>query len=232
MSDRPLASILIEIYRRLLTCYGAQGWWPGGDNPISVIVGAILTQNTSWANATKAIDNLVTHHLLSASALRDISDEDLAQIIRPSGYFNAKAKTLKAMATFIGLFDDDIESWGAYSPKILREQLLTVRGIGPETADDIVLYAAKLPSFVIDRYTCRILSRLGLLPRDHNYTEIQNLFESNLANEERLFNEYHALLDVHAKETCKKTAPLCIGCCLRDICIFGSPNEADIYAEC
>ncbi|MYB84421.1 MAG: endonuclease, partial [Chloroflexi bacterium] len=153
------ALLLTTMYERLLAHHGPQGWWPG-DGPFETIVGAILTQNTAWTNAARAIENLKAADAMSPAALRAMPEEALAELVRPSGYFNAKARKLKEMAEFLGRYGDSVEAWRTMQPKTLRAELLAVHGIGPETADDIVLYVAGLPSFVMDVYTQRIVDRM------------------------------------------------------------------------
>ena len=213
---RPL---LLDIYNRLYLRYGPQEWWPG-EGPFETIVGAILTQNAAWANAERALGNLRAAGCLTPRTIREMPEEDLALLIRPSGYFNTKARKLKAMAAHLAAYDDDPTRWRSRDPKELRAELLSVYGIGPETADDLVLYVAGLPSFVIDAYTRRIVQRLGLAPPHDTYAANQALFEEHLPADAVLFNEYHALLDRHARETCRKE-PLCAGCCLREVCATG-----------
>ncbi len=214
------ARLLTTMYDRLLGHYGPQGWWPG-DGPFETIVGAILTQNTAWTNAARAIANLRAADAMSPSALRAMPEDALAGIVRPSGYFNAKARKLKAMAEFLGRYGDSVDGWRTMQPKTLRDELLAVHGIGPETADDIVLYAAGLPSFVMDVYTQRIVDRM--LPRHslRGYDAYQALFERHLPHAPALFNEYHALLDAHAKDVCTKREPRCTSCVLSDLCATG-----------
>ena len=214
------ARLLTTMYDRLLAHHGPQGWWPG-DGPFETIVGAILTQNTAWTNAARAIANLRAADAMSPAALRAMPEEALAEVVRPSGYFNAKARKLKAMADFLGRYGDSVEAWRTMQPKTLREELLSVHGIGPETADDIVLYVAELPSFVMDVYTQRIVDRM--LPRHglHGYDAYQALFERHLPSDAALFNEYHALLDAHAKDVCTKREPRCASCVLSDLCATG-----------
>ncbi|MDA0799068.1 MAG: endonuclease [Chloroflexi bacterium] len=214
------ARALTDIYDRLFTAYGPQGWWPS-DGPFETIVGAILTQNTSWVNVDKAFANLRAAELTTAAAIRATPDAELAEIIRPSGYFNSKARKLKAMAEHLALYDDDTDRWRARDPKELRTELLGVYGIGPETADDIVLYVADLPSFVMDSYTVRMIDRIGIAPRRKRYDDYQALFEDNLPHDAPLFNEYHALLDEHSKAICRKRNPACGECVLREICREG-----------
>lgn len=220
MTTTAMSNFLTTIYTVMLDHYGPQNWWPS-DGPFETIVGAILTQNTAWTNADRAIERLKAAHMMSAEAIRTVPEPELAQLIRPSGYFNAKARKLKAMAEFLAIYGDDTESWRSREPKELRAELLAVHGIGPETADDIVLYCADLPSFVIDVYTQRIVTRLMPNLDLKGYEEFQALFEDNLPRNARLFNEYHALLDTHAKSACLKNRPLCDACSLLDLCPTG-----------
>jgi endonuclease-3 related protein len=210
-----IKEVLLEIYRRLLSAYGPQGWWPG-DSAFEVAVGAILTQATNWKNAARAIANLKRAGALSPEGLWRLPAAEIAELIRPAGYFNQKAKRLRAFLELVrehdgleGLFSLPIEE--------LRERLLAVPGIGPETADSIVLYAAEKPSFVIDAYTRRILSRLGLIQGDEGYAELKRLFEENLPRDTGLYKEYHALLVRHGKVHCR-ARPRCGGCPLGDMC--------------
>jgi len=221
MSGIPwLTDALQDVYRRLYDRYGPQGWWPS-DGPFETIVGAILTQNTAWTNANWAVANLKAAGALSPQVMRAMPEPELARLIRPSGYFNAKARKLKAMAVYLVDYGDDPTRWRHRDAKELRAELLGVHGIGQETADDIVLYATGLPSFVIDTYTRRVVARLGLAPDRDSYGAFQALFERHLPADAPLFNEYHALLDHHAKETCLKTSPRCEGCCLLEVCSTG-----------
>ena len=217
-----LGPALLEIYRRLYRQYGPQGWWPG-EGPLDVVIGAILTQAAAWTNVELAIRNLKEAGYWSITAIDQTSEEELAGIIRPSGYFNAKARKLKAFARHVCQhFGGDLAAFLSREPGMLRVELLSIHGIGPETADDILLYAAGKPSFVIDSYTRRILQRVGIAPagRPDDYQLYQTLFHDNLPRDAALFNEYHALLDRHAKQVCTKT-PHCPGCCLRDVCATG-----------
>ncbi len=217
------AKLLMDIYERLYRRHGPQGWWPS-DGPFETIAGAILTQNAAWANAKRALDNLRDAEALSPSAIRSMPEPELALLIRPSGYFNTKARKLKAIAEYMAAHGDDPTEWDLREPKELRAELLGVYGIGPETADDIVLYVAGLPSFVIDAYTRRVVDRLGLAPRRQTYEGYQALFEEHLPAEAPLFNEFHALLDHHAVHTCTKAAPRCEGCCLLEVCPTGKAS--------
>ena len=215
-----LPRLLTEVYDRLYAAYGPQGWWPG-DGPFETIVGAVLTQNTAWTNVDKALVNLRAAGCMTPEAMREIAEEDLASLIRPSGYFNTKARKLKAVVEHLVRYDYDLTRWRDREAKELRAELLSVYGIGPETADDIVLYVADLPTFVMDTYTQRIVDRLGLTPARRTYDAYQALFEASLPTEAPLFNEYHALLDLHAKDVCTKRNPRCDACCLQDICPTG-----------
>ena len=221
------AVLVPRVYDRLLAHHGPQGWWPG-DGPLETIVGAILTQNTAWANVEKALANLRAADAMSWPTIRAMPEAELAALVRPSGYFNAKARKLKAFAAYMADRGDALAHRGdALDPtprgaKELRAELLGVHGIGPETADDIVLYAAGLASFVIDAYTRRIVDRLGIAPEPRSYGAYQALFEDNLPPDAALYNEYHALLDAHAKAVCTKREPRCGACVLLDLCPTGA----------
>ena len=208
---------LLEIYRLLFQQYGPQHWWPG-DSPFEVMVGAILTQSAAWQNVEKAITNLKTAGAMSPSAVRDLSTCDLAQLIRPCGYYHAKALKLKALVRWLSeSCGDNLGQAFVMDTSLLRQQLLAVYGIGPETADSILLYAANKPVFVIDSYTRRVSARLGLIPKEDSYNAYQAFFENNLPQNVTLFNEYHALLVRLGKDVCRKQ-PVCERCCLREIC--------------
>ena len=211
-----------QVYQRLYQRYGPQGWWPG-DGPLDVVIGAILTQAAAWTNVETAMRNLTEAGCWSLEAIHRLPVEDLAIVIRPSGYFNAKARKLKAFAGHVvNRYGGDLSALLGQELKPLRLELLSIYGVGPETADDIILYAAGKPSFVVDAYTRRIVKRLGVIVQEvgDGYGAYQALFHDNLPHDALLFNEYHALLDRHAKEACAKT-PRCEGCCLRDICATG-----------
>jgi len=220
---------LDDIYTRLFARFGPQHWWPQSDGAFEIIVGAILTQNTAWTNVEKAMANLRRARLLVPAALNRATEKKLASLIRPSGYFNLKAKKLKAFARF--LFD---EHHGKLSHLFkqktvqLREELLAVYGIGPETADSIILYAAHQPIFVVDAYTRRIFARLGLVSEDATYDEAQELFMRHLPHDELIFNEYHALIVALGKHICRKTKPMCGECPLVEICPTGKRNAPRI----
>jgi len=212
--------VLLRVYDRLYAKHGPQHWWPG-DGPLEIILGALLTQFTAWTNVEKALSNLKDARVMSIEALRDIPDERLAALLRPSGTFNTKTRKVKALINH--LVEDHGGGMGSLlsqEPATLRLELLSIYGIGEETADDILLYAAGAPYFVIDAYTCRIVNRLGLAPEQQGYQAYQQLFHRRLPRDTALYNEYHALLNRHAKETCK-VRPLCAGCCLLDLCPIG-----------
>lgn len=213
-----------DIYQRLVAAYGAQHWWPARES-FEVMVGAILTQSAAWLNVEKAIAGLRAAGALSPQAIRRLPLSELALAIRPCGYYNAKALKLKALAFWLGNdYSDDIDRLFAGSTEDLRRQLLAVHGIGQETADSILLYAAAKPVFVIDAYTRRIVGRIGLAPGSNRYAAYQHLFMDNLPADARLFNEYHALLVRLAKEACRKK-PVCRRCALSDICRFCEANR-------
>ncbi len=195
----------------MLERLGPQHWWPG-DGPFEMMVGALLTQNTSWTNVEKAISNLKRMNLLTVKGIHEIPGEKLAEVIRPAGYFNIKAARLKNLVNMLmeryegnifRLFDEDTE--------VQRTTLLSVKGIGPETADSIILYAANKPVFVIDAYTYRILNRHNMANDQATYDEMQELFMSNLETDHKLFNEFHALIVRTGKLYCSKT-PKCDDC--------------------
>jgi endonuclease-3 related protein len=213
MDDPKLTRALTDIYRRLLERYGPQHWWPARE-PFEVIIGAILTQSTAWTNVEKAIANLRDAGKLYPEALRGLPDNELAGLIHPCGYYNVKARRLKAFVNWLGKqYEDNLDEMFAGDIDQLRHDLLGVYGIGEETADSIILYAGNRPAFVIDAYTRRIIDRLGLAPSKRNYVSYQVLFTGNLPADTGLFNEYHALLVRHAKEACRKR-PVCRDCCL------------------
>jgi endonuclease-3 related protein len=208
---------LLEIYNILLEHFGPQGWWPG-ETPFEIMVGAVLTQNTSWTNVSKAIDSLKKENLLSFAQLQDLPVEVLAAKIRSAGYFNLKAARLMNLLDFIGReFNGSLEEMFAGDWRSLREAILTVKGIGPETADSILLYAGNKPVFVVDAYTHRIFTRHNIIAEDDGYYEIQEYFSLSLPEDVALFNQYHALIVRIGKEFCKKGKPLCSRCPLERV---------------
>jgi endonuclease III related protein len=207
---------LTTIYDILLKRFGPQDWWPG-DTPFEVIVGAILTQNTNWSNVVKAITNIKNADLLSPDKLYHLDITKLAALIRPAGYFNIKAKRLKNFLDwFFENYGGNLGNLDKMQTPELREQLLSVKGIGPETADSILLYALNRPVFVVDAYTARICSRHHLISEDADYHSIQETFLSNLPSDAKLFNDYHALLVQLGKNFCKPT-PKCEECPLNSL---------------
>ncbi len=217
MVKRTVSQTLLYIYNQLMNRYGPQYWWPA-DEPFEVMVGAILTQSAAWNNVEKAIANLKRARALSAQALRCLNLAELARLIHPCGYYNAKALKLKSFAGWFGEhYNDDLNKLFASDIEHLRQQLLSVHGIGEETADSIILYAANKPIFVIDAYTRRIMSRIGLAPDSESYSAYQSLFMDNLLADVRMFNEYHALLVCLGKNVCRRK-PLCQQCRLNNTC--------------
>ncbi len=208
---------LREIYGRLFSAYGPQGWWPG-ETPFEVAVGAILTQATNWRNAARAIANLKAARALSPEAMGRLPHTRLTELVRPAGFFNQKAKRLRAFLELIRKYGG-LDKLFALPVEELREALLSVPGIGPETADSIVLYAVGKPVFVVDAYTRRILVRLGLIEGGETYEELRDLFESNLPRDPELYKEYHALFVRHGKEHCR-VRPHCKGCPISELCDF------------
>lgn len=200
-----------DIYKRLYTRFGPQGWWPG-KTPFEVAVGAILTQNTAWSNVAKAIRNLKRAGSLTPNHLWSMDNARLSEFIRPSGYFNIKTERLKAFLELLhGEYKGSMKVMGKEDPLLLRQRLLEVKGVGPETADSILLYAFNHPIFVVDTYTRRILYRHKILPEKSSYKEIQDFFHKNLPKDTGLFNEFHALIVKVGKEYCKRS-PICKGC--------------------
>jgi endonuclease-3 related protein len=209
----------IQVYQLLLEAYGSQDWWPA-ETLFEVCVGAILTQNTNWGNVEKGIRNLKAAGCLTMEALVRLSEKELAELIRPAGFFNVKSARLKEFVRFVAeRADGDLARFFCCDWQELRQVLLAVKGIGPETADSILLYAGNKPSFVIDAYTRRIFSRLGVVDQTTGYEQLRGLFMEQLPQETALFNEYHALIVAHAKRHCK-TRPVCDSCCLACCCSF------------
>lgn len=225
----------MQIYESLLRHFHQQHWWPitlenelmpkyhkniilNEKQKLEICFGAILTQNTNWKNVEKAITELNKNKLIGVNKILKIKNEELAKIIKSSGYHNQKAKKLKNFCEFLSknyngklslLFKNNIEA--------LRKELLSINGVGPETADSIILYAAKKPIFVVDAYTKRVFSRIEF--KEQKYEDLQKLFMSNLPNNERLFNEYHALIVELGKNICKKK-PLCVKCPISIYCSY------------
>jgi len=217
-----IRQILIEIYRLLFDRFGPQHWWPG-DTQFEIITGAILTQNTNWANVEKAIANLKSADCLTPEKLYRLDTSRVALLIRPAGYFNIKAKRLKNFVQW--LFDNyqgKLSNLEGLDTDRLRAELLAIKGIGYETADSILLYALDRPIFVVDAYTARVAVRHGLIEPDADYEQLRELFQLNLPEDVQLFNEYHALLVKVGKLFCKPKAQ-CAGCPLEKL-----PHNLDI----
>ncbi len=222
------------VYNRLFSSFGSQHWWPATKEgelapkyhksielnekqKLEICFGAILTQNTNWKNVEKAIIELNKNNLIDVKKIKNINIKKLAQIIKSSGYHNQKAKKLKNFCDFLSKYNGKLDLLFRKNINELRKELLFVNGIGPETADSIILYAAKKPIFVIDAYTKRIINRIGF--KEETYEELQALFMQNLPNNEKLFNEYHALFVELGKNICKKE-PLCGKCPINNNCDY------------
>jgi endonuclease-3 related protein len=217
---KSLNTLLTDIYRRLLNYHGHQYWWPGESN-IEIVIGAILTQGANWEAVNKSINLLKQNNLLNLESLRNVDEEQLAGLIKASIYFNQKTKKIKALVHHVfEKHQGDINNLLTQDKDSLRRELLSIYGIGDETADDIILYAAQKPVFVIDNYTKRILKRIGISIENEHYQNYQKFFMDNLDEDVSMFNEYHALLDEHASSICTKSDPFCEKCCLNDICLF------------
>lgn len=229
-----------SVYKKLFDAFGPQGWWPTtppdeikpihtGKKPekererLEIIVGAILTQNTSWKNVEKALENLNKEKMMDVYKIANTENTILAELIKPAGYYNQKAERLKSFAEFlIKKYDGETTKLFSLDVEKLRNELLNLKGVGPETADSIILYAAEKPVFVVDAYTTRIFSRLGFDAK--GYEELQKLFMENLPNDVSIFKEYHALLVNLGKNYCKKKEPDCKKCPLLDICRFSKDS--------
>ena len=206
---------LSPLFATLLRTWGPQHWWPG-ETPFEVMVGAVLTQNTAWRNVEKAIANLVARDWLDADRIAGLRQRDLAGSLKPSGYFNIKAQRLQSFCRWY-------RQAGGYAvlaqlpTAALREALLAVKGIGPETADDMLLYAFERPVFVVDAYTRRLFSRFGLCVGDEPYEQLRSAVETAMGADVDAFNELHALIVRHAKEVCR-VKPRCADCVLAGRC--------------
>lgn len=210
--------MLMEFYRAMHGRFGHQAWWPG-DTPLEICLGAILTQNTNWTNVEKALANLQAAGTMSLRRLHEMPMAQLAELIRPAGYYNIKARRLKNfVAAVYGSWGEDLGGPGGSGHgfldrpvSTLREELLAINGIGRETADSIILYAAGKPTFVIDAYTCRVLVRHRLIGPDGDYESVKELMESSLPQDVELFNDFHAQFVAVGKTYCRPTAR-CGGC--------------------
>ncbi len=207
---------LNNIYKALFKNYGAQYWWPG-ETEFEISIGAILTQNVSWKNVEIAILNLKKNNLLSPESLYPKNEEDIAPLIRPTGYYNQKAKKIKNFLRWFKAYNFSFDSLRDIELPALRKELLSINGIGPETADSILLYAILKKIFVIDAYTRRIFHRVGVLTDNETYPEVQEIFHHGFKGNIQDYNEYHALIVKHGKDVCKKK-PLCNDCCISAYC--------------
>ncbi len=231
-----------KIYSMLEKRYGRQNWWPvtldgelmpkyvsgkrSGKHKFEIIIGAILTQNTSWKNVEKAIINLNENNLIDVSKINKTGKGKLAQLIRSSGYYNQKAKKLKEFCKYlVENYQGDLKKLFSKNTGELRRELLKIHGIGEETADSIILYAAEKPSFVADAYTKRIFSRIGVCNEKIRYNELQKLITKNIRKNTGLYNQYHALLVTLGKEICRKKEPMCNACPLNKICKYWKRNK-------
>ena len=197
---------LIQIYEKLYNTCGSQHWWPG-ETPFEIIIGAILTQNTTWANVEKAIANIKNTDNLHIKRLHDMAPDKLAELIRPAGYYKLKTRRIKNFLNWLfENFNGQLENLQSHDLFTLREELLSVNGIGPETADSILLYALNKPVFVVDTYTARIAVRHGLIEQPFDYHQLQDTFQSNLPADIKLYNEFHALIVYIGKNFCKPKA--------------------------
>jgi len=225
MPHDPTRKLLEQIYNRLLKKNGTLHWWPTtyeSNQGFEIVTGAILVQNTSWRNARTALANMHAEGIWGYQAVHNAMESKLATVIRSSGYHNIKAKKLKAFAKIISCeYEGDDERLFSHPVPELRKRLMSIYGIGNETADDIILYAAKKPNFVIDTYTRRIINRLGWKVRGNTYHDYQRLFSDNLEPNAKVWGEFHAQLDVHAGQVCRKIRPLCGQCVLADLCLTG-----------
>ncbi|MDA8236227.1 MAG: endonuclease III domain-containing protein [Clostridia bacterium] len=211
-------AFLMDVYRRLYDYFGPRGWWPG-ETPLEVVIGAILTQSVAWRNVEKAIDNLKDANLLSVEALAVVDQEALEPLIVPTRYYKAKAKKLKVFINhLVGDHNGHLDSLFQGEMEEVRRKVLSLWGIGPETADSILLYAGNHPTFVVDAYTRRIFHRLGIFPEDVNYETMREYFMRHLPVDISLYNEYHALIVGLGNRVCAANKPDCRQCPLHDVC--------------
>ncbi len=214
---------LLNIYQKLLDHYGTRDWWPA-ESPFEVVIGAILTQNTNWNNVEKAMTNLRQADALTVDAIMNLTLAELEQLIRPSGFFRQKAERLHLFCRYLlDQYQGDLKYLFDQDLNLVRNELLKLKGIGPETADSMLLYAGQRPSFVVDAYTNRLFGRLGVLSGKEKYTTVRDLFMSHLPEDIQLYNEYHALIVIHCKDFCRKR-PLCNNCPCVDICLYKQQN--------
>ncbi len=219
---KPLETELLCLYRTLLDHFGPLNWWPA-DSPFEVVIGAILTQNTAWTNVERAIDNLKEEQTLSPERLSKIPIDQLEELIKPSGFFRQKANRLQSLSRYLVTeWQSNLNDFCSGPLDEARNRLLARPGIGPETADSILLYAAGRPSFVVDAYTRRIFERIGVLCGGEAYAEVRQIFMQALPEDVALYNEYHALIVQLAKACCRKRKPLCNKCPICKLCRFAT----------
>jgi len=222
MNDELIKDKLMDIYNKMYRHFGPRHWWPA-DTPFEVAIGAILTQNVAWRNVEKAISNLKNSNMLEIGSIARANQEELAQLIRPTRYYNIKAKKLQAFCRHvIDNYDGSLELLFKKELWSLRDELLSIYGIGEETADSILLYAAQKPVFVVDAYTKRIFSRLAMVEPDIEYRPLQRFFMDNIPPDLALYNEYHALIVALGNNYCANKKPLCSKCPLEQLCSFPS----------
>ncbi|WAM33582.1 endonuclease III domain-containing protein [Caldicellulosiruptor morganii] len=221
--DENFSYKLYNIFQKLFEFWGPQNWWPA-ETKFEMVVGAILAQSTSWSSVEKAILNLKKANALTIEGILQTPDEVLANLIRPAGYYNQKARRLKDFCNFLkNEFDSDLNKLFSLDIFELRKKLLSQKGIGFETADSIILYGAQKPIFVVDAYTKRLFYRLGLIESEKiEYNQLQSIFMENLEPRTSLFNEFHALIVKHCKEICRNKKPECKKCCLNEMCGAGT----------
>lgn len=212
---QPEAGLLLSLFEHLQAVYGELGWWPG-ESPFEIMIGAVLTQNTSWSNVEKAMVRLKQASVMSAAQMLALPVTQLAELVRPSGYFNIKAERLRQLCLFLDQRGGEavLATWDTST---LRQALLSVKGIGPETCDDIVLYAFNRPVFVIDAYTRRLLKRYGLAQGNESYEVLRRGFEQALGGDAPRYQAYHGLIVEHAKRVCL-VKPRCGPCVLQSLC--------------
>ncbi len=216
-------SELLQIYQSLFDRYGPRNWWPA-KTPFEMAVGAMLTQNTNWGNVEKALDNLRAVAALTSAALCDLDRSELERLIKPSGFFRQKAERLQLFSRYLrDKYQGSLEVMLQQPLEPLRKELLALKGVGPETADSILLYAGGHPTFVVDAYTGRLFSRLGLLRGTEKYQQIRSFFMEELPSDVPLYNEYHALIVVQCKEHCRQR-PICVACPMENICCYRQEN--------
>jgi endonuclease-3 related protein len=214
-------NLILQIQQRLHEHFGPLHWWPA-DHPFEVVVGAILTQNTTWSNVERAIDNLKRGDALDPELLANMPVQQLEQLIRPAGFFRQKASRLQSLAKhLVTEWQNDLAAFCGGPLDQARSRLLALTGVGQETADSILLYAADRPSFVVDAYTMRIFKRIGLLQGTEKYADVRLQFMQNLPTDAQIYNDFHAQIVSLAKSFCRKNRPLCAGCPLKTICLHG-----------